>query len=227
MKLTKYGRVDVNSTRLFGTQRGAKHIGRQTQWQTPTYTFGGRNKLYPTNASRHGSLCRWQHQSLLNLDGHYNTRLFKLSCPEKFHEFSTGGSAFLRHMSGSSCLFRSEPNWSNPRVDPAEFRPCRRRKKSEEGCRAHAHHQRSNGYTRHASARCLAQWRHSQQPPEGTQGSGASIGFGFLFCFWVELPYLQEGQSRPKRPCQPKAWRRFHNETAFTAFDPHHSKSGV
>ena len=42
---TKYERVDGNSTGLFGTQRGAKHIGRQTQWQTPTCTYGGRNKL--------------------------------------------------------------------------------------------------------------------------------------------------------------------------------------
>ena len=42
---TKYGRVDRNSTSLFGTQRDTKHIGRQTQWQTPTYTFDGRNKL--------------------------------------------------------------------------------------------------------------------------------------------------------------------------------------
>ena len=42
---TKYGRVDVNSTKLFGTHRGAKHIGRQTQWQTPTYTFDGQNEL--------------------------------------------------------------------------------------------------------------------------------------------------------------------------------------
>ena len=42
---TQYERVDGNSTYLFGTQRGVRHIGRQTQWQTSTCTFGGRNKL--------------------------------------------------------------------------------------------------------------------------------------------------------------------------------------
>ena len=41
---TKYERVGGNSTNLFRTQRGVKHIGRQTQWQTSTCTFGGRTK---------------------------------------------------------------------------------------------------------------------------------------------------------------------------------------
>ena len=45
---TKCGRLDRNSTSLFGTQRDTKHIGRQTQWQTPTCTFDGRNKLDPS-----------------------------------------------------------------------------------------------------------------------------------------------------------------------------------
>ena len=48
VKSTKCERVDGNSTGLFGTQRGTKHIGRQTQWQTPTCTFGGRDKLDPS-----------------------------------------------------------------------------------------------------------------------------------------------------------------------------------
>ena len=34
--------VDGNSTSVFRTQCGTKHIGRQTQWQTPTCTFGRR-----------------------------------------------------------------------------------------------------------------------------------------------------------------------------------------
>ena len=36
---TKYERVDGNSTNLFGTQRGVRHIKRQTQWQTSTCMF--------------------------------------------------------------------------------------------------------------------------------------------------------------------------------------------
>ena len=40
------------------------------------------------NASRHGLLCHCQQQSLHNLDGHYNTRLFKLS-RSKGREIST------------------------------------------------------------------------------------------------------------------------------------------
>ena len=45
---TKQGQIDGNPTGLFGTHHGAKHIGSQIQWQSPTCTFGGRNKLYPT-----------------------------------------------------------------------------------------------------------------------------------------------------------------------------------
>ena len=48
---TKYERVDGNSTGLLGTQSGVKHIGRQTQWQTSTCTFGGRNRLSATHRS--------------------------------------------------------------------------------------------------------------------------------------------------------------------------------
>ena len=39
------------------------------------------------NGGRHGMLCRCQHQSLLNVGGHYNARLFKLSRPKRQRNF--------------------------------------------------------------------------------------------------------------------------------------------
>ena len=60
---------------------------RQTQWQTPTCTFDGRNKLDPSKAVDKGLLCRCQHQSLFNVGGHYNARLFKLSRPKRQRKF--------------------------------------------------------------------------------------------------------------------------------------------
>ena len=68
-QLTKYGRVDGNPTGLFRTHRGAKHSGHQTQWHTPTHTFG--NKQVRS----------------INVGGRYNARLFKLSRPEKAGNF--------------------------------------------------------------------------------------------------------------------------------------------
>ena len=75
MQSTKFRRVDRNSTGLYRTQRGTKHIGRQTQWQTPTYTFVA-EQIGFHNCNRHGiavqlstsklAQCRWtlQHQTV-------------------------------------------------------------------------------------------------------------------------------------------------------------------
>ena len=48
LKSNKWRRVNRNSTSLYGKHRGARHIGRQTKWQTLTNTFDGRNKLDPS-----------------------------------------------------------------------------------------------------------------------------------------------------------------------------------
>ena len=81
---TKYGRVDGNSTGLFGTQRGAKHIGRQTQVADANVYVRWPKQVRSLHGGRHGLLCRCQHQSLLNVGRHCSTRLFKLSRP-KWH----------------------------------------------------------------------------------------------------------------------------------------------
>ena len=84
---TKYGRVDGFDKLVWDTSWCQAHRAPDPVTVANMYVRWPK-QARSLNASRHGLQCRCQHQSLLNLDGHYNTRLFKLSRP-KGREVST------------------------------------------------------------------------------------------------------------------------------------------
>ena len=84
---TKYGRVDGFDKLVWDTSWCQAHRAPDPVTVANMYVRWPK-QVRSHNASRHGLQCRCQHQSLLNLDGHYNTRLFKLSRP-KGREIST------------------------------------------------------------------------------------------------------------------------------------------
>ena len=84
---TKYGRVDGFDKLVLDTSWCQAHRAPDPVTVANMYVRWPK-QVRSHNAGRHGLLCRCQHQSLLNLDRHYNTRLFKLSRP-KGREIST------------------------------------------------------------------------------------------------------------------------------------------